>query len=91
MYFSMETHYFENNSFCGQGCFKKKTGEIYIGEFKNGLLNGEGTEINQHKEKFVGMYINGKKNGNGILYDKNGNIIKSGVWESNEFVSDFKN
>ena len=45
----------------------------------------------QHKEKFVGVFINGKKNGNGILYDKNGNIIKSGVWESNEFVSDFKN
>ena len=83
--------YFENNSFCGQGCFKKKTGEIYIGKFKNGLLNGEGTEINQDKEKFIGMFINGKKNGNGILYDKNGNIIKSGVWESNEFVSDFKN
>ena len=50
-------------------------------------MNGEGTEINQHKEKFIGVYINGKKNGNGILY----NIIKSGVWESNEFVSDFKN
>lgn len=83
--------YFENNSFCGQGCFKKKTGEIYIGEFKNGLLNGEGTEINQDKEKFVGIFINGKKSGNGILYDKNGNIIKSGVWESNEFVSDFTN
>ena len=83
--------YFENNSFCGQGCFKKKTGEIYIGEFKNGLLNGEGTEINQDKEKFVGVFINGKKNGNGILYDKNGNIIQSGIWESNEFISDFKN
>jgi len=83
--------YFKNNSFCGQGCFKKKTGEIYIGEFKNGLLNGEGTEINQDKEKFVGMFINGKKSGKGILYDKNGNIIKSGVWDSNEFVSDFKN
>ena len=54
-------------------------------------MNGEGTEINQDKEKFIGMFINGKKNGNGILYDKNGNIIKSGVWESNEFVSDFKN
>ena len=42
-------------------------------------MNGERTEINQHKEKFVGMYINGKKNGNGILYDKNGNNIKSGI------------
>ena len=77
---------FENNIFCGQGCFKKKKGDIYIGEFKNGVLNGEGTIINKEKEKFIGTFKDGKKHGKGVLYDSNGNIIKSGIWESNKFL-----
>ena len=77
---------FENNNFCGQGCFKKKKGDIYIGEFKNGVLNGEGTIVSKDKEKFIGTFKDGKKHGKGVLYDRNGNIIKSGIWESNKFL-----
>ena len=77
---------FENNNFSGQGCFKKKKGDIYIGEFKNGVLNGEGMIISKDKEKFIGTFKDGKKHGKGVLYDKNGKIIKSGIWESNKYL-----
>ena len=80
--------YFRDNNFCGQGCFRKKKGDIYIGEFKNGELDGEGTFINKDKEKYIGKFIEGKKDGNGVLYDKNGIIIKSGIWRSDQFISE---
>ena len=79
---------FQDNNFCGQGCLRKKTGDIYIGEFKDGDLNGEGTSINKDKEKYIGNFVAGKKEGKGVLYDKNGNIIKTGIWKSDEFVSE---
>ena len=34
------------------------------------------------------MFKNGKKHGKGTIYDKDGNIIKSGTWEDNELVSE---
>ena len=79
---------FENNNFCGQGCFKKKKGEIYFGEFKNGVLDGEGIIIIKDKEKFIGTFKNGKKHGKGAIYNKNGNLIKSGIWQFDEFISE---
>ena len=44
-----------------------------------------------NEEKFIGMFKNGKKHGKGIIYDKDGNIIKSGIWEENEFISEESN
>ena len=64
-----------------------KNGDIYTGIFINGMISGKGTMINRKGEKYVGYFKNGKKDGEGNLYDKKGNIISSGVWAQDKFIS----
>ena len=57
-----------------------------MGEFKVGMINGYGTHINPQGEKFAGRFLAGKKNGSGKLYDKEGKLIKNGIWKNDEFM-----
>ena len=70
---------------------KRKNYALYvskncIGIFKNGLINGKGTYINNNGEKYKGNFQGNKKNGYGKLYDKNGTLIKEGIWENEIFI-----
>ena len=64
-----------------------KSRDIYIGMFTNGLMNGKGTLIYKNKERYVGNFKDSKKDGEGYLFDSEGNIKKSGIWEKDKFVS----
>ena len=46
-----------------------------------------GTLIYKNKERYVGNFKDSKKNGEGYLFDSEGNIKKSGIWEKDKFVS----
>lgn len=81
---------FKNNSLVGKGIVTYKGGNRYIGEY-NGGLNGEGIFYylaeNQYKGMiFVGRYKNNMQAGNGIYFDRSGNVVESGLYESNKLV-----
>ena len=76
---------FKDNNFT-KGTLTKNNGDIYMGEFKVGMINGYGTHINPQGEKFAGRFLAGKKNGSGKLYDKEGKLIKNGIWKNDEFM-----
>jgi hypothetical protein len=69
----------------GQGTYTFPNGEKYVGEFKDGLSSGQGTFTWADGTKDVGEFRNDKLNGFAIRYDKNGNILKEGIWKDDEF------
>jgi len=79
---------FKDNIILGKGILTMQNGDMYIGTFLNGMLNGKGTFINNMGEKFIGVFERGKKNGEGKLFDKNGKLIKEGIWKNDVFIND---
>ena len=75
-----------NLKIIGQGNFKTKNGDVYLGIFKNGLINGKGILKYQNGEKYVGFFLNGKKNGIGKIYDINGKVYKCGYWKKDKYI-----
>ena len=57
----------------------------YAGEFKDGKMHGQGTYTWANGTKDVGEFRNDMLNGFAIRYDKNGNILKEGIWKDDEF------
>jgi hypothetical protein len=57
----------------GRGTLTKANGDIYIGEFENGLFNGEGEYRWAGSQlKYKGQYRNGQMHGCGVLHNHNG-------------------
>ena len=69
----------------GYGTSTYVSGNKYVGEYKNGKRNGQGTFTFANGAKDVGEFRNGKLNGFAIRFDKNGNILKEGIWKDDEF------
>jgi hypothetical protein len=63
-----------------------KNGDVYNGNFKNGLINGKGTLKTEKGDKYTGYFLNGKKHGMGKLVDKDGNEVANGYWNMDIFV-----
>ena len=63
------------------GIFKWKTGDKYLGEWKNGNRNGEGVFTWKTGDKYEGEYKDGKRHGQGILTYSNGSIYL-GKWKN---------
>jgi hypothetical protein len=62
---------------------KFSNGDIYDGDYKNNKRQGQGTYFFWvDGSKYIGAWENDMKNGQGILYDKNGKILKSGMWQN---------
>ena len=70
---------------------QKKNGDIYIGDFKNGLINGKGKYINSLGEQYIGGFLWGKKHGIGKFYNKDGKLIQFGNWKNDKFFGTIKN
>ena len=66
------------------GTYNFSSGNIYVGEWKNGELHGIGT-LTEYGGKYVGEFKNNSKNGFGTFFYTNGNI-QEGVWENNFLV-----
>ena len=81
---------FKNNKRNGQGIYvfgakSKWAGDKYVGEYKNSLKHGQGTYTFANGAKDEGEFKNDKLNGYAIRYDKNGNILKEGIWKDDKF------
>jgi hypothetical protein len=74
----------------GQGTLTWPDGGQYVGEFKDGKENGQGTFTFPSGRKFQGEFRNGETNRQGTLFDADGSIVASGIWENNELVSSTK-
>ena len=81
---------FKDNIILGKGILNMQNGDMYIGTFLNGMIHGKGTFINNIGEKFIGVFERGKKNGEGKLFDKNGKLVKEGIWKNDAFINDSK-
>ena len=74
----------------GQGTHSWPGGKTYVGswragDYQEGTINGQGTYTYLDGIKDVGEFRNGKLNGFAIRFDKNGNVLKEGIWKDDEF------
>ena len=81
---------FNNNFLAYKGIINYKNGDRYVGEYQGGL-DGEGIIYylaeNEYKGRvFVGRFKKNVEAGNGIYFDRNGNVVESGLYESNKLV-----
>lgn len=58
---------------------------MYVGEYRNNLINGQGTRTWLDGSTYVGEQMNGKKNGQGVFTNSDGEI-QSGLWNKNTFL-----
>ena len=77
----------------GLGVLRLKNNGVYVGYFSHNKFNGKGMQIapkNKYIENcgegfiYVGRWLNGGKNGNGRLYNKSGQLIYDGRFESDK-------
>jgi len=78
----------DNLTKVGSGKFIYDDGSIYIGEWINRKRHGQGTMTFSDGTKYVGAWLNDYKEGQGTLYDKNGNVLKQGLWTMQGFNDD---
>lgn len=71
----------------GRGTYTWSSGARYEGSFKKGMRHGKGSLILANGDKWSGKWKNNMKNGKGKVFDKDGNVIKKGVWENDKLVS----
>ena len=81
---------FNNSTLVSKGVIHYKNGDKYVGEY-DGRSNGEGIVYylaeNQYKGMiFVGHFKNNAQTGNGIYFDRNGNVVETGLYENNKLV-----
>lgn len=75
------------NKKSGYGKSVLPLGETYIGSFEFDERTGLGTLIYQTREKYIGEFKKGRREGKGTLYDAVGNIMYSGLWSDDAYVS----
>ncbi|NUM33719.1 MAG: hypothetical protein HUU50_04215 [Candidatus Brocadiae bacterium] len=76
----------KDGKFNGQGTLMSPDGLKYVGEWREGAKNGYGTLTWPNGSKYVGEFKDNKFNGDGILYDKNVQIIKNGIWKDDKYI-----
>lgn len=59
-------------------------GDVYIGEWKNGVAHGNGEYISSNGDHYFGAYKNGQRNGQGVYKFPGGNVY-IGFFENNVF------
>jgi hypothetical protein len=73
-YFSNGNEYtgtFVDDNLEGEGSFKLRDGDVYVGNFKKGLFEGKGT-LTQNGNTYVGDFKEGKYHGHGVINYVNG-------------------
>jgi hypothetical protein len=71
----------------GEGTKTYKSGNVYVGEFKDGKKNGKGTLKYHSGSVYVGEFKDGKKNGQGKLTKSDGSVYE-GEFKDNKFVGE---
>ncbi len=70
-----------------QGIHVSENGEIYDGEFRDGVRHGSGTLTFEDGKKWVGYFRNGKLNGAASKYSAQGTVEKEGIFKDNEYFA----
>jgi len=68
----------------GQGVRRWNNGDVYDGEFKDGLASGEGMFVHSNGDKYTGAFDNDAYNGIGTFKNEEDRIERSGNWVNNE-------
>ena len=81
---------FKNNAPVGKVIITYKVGNRYAGDYNRGR-NGEGIfyYLGEGEKKgaiIVSQYKDNLQRGNGIYFDRNGNVVESGLYEGNKLV-----
>jgi len=74
----------EKNERHGRGIYSTKNGDLYIGDYKNGLRHGKGLYTMKDGTRYEGMFQNGRPNGEGTYVFENGDIY-AGQFKDDEF------
>jgi len=62
-----------------------KNGDIYKGQFKNGIRSGYGNFKWSSGESYIGEYLDGERHGEGTYYSVDGSS-QEGTWEKGKFI-----
>ncbi len=65
----------------GEGVWRRANGEKYRGGFKAGIKHGRAQEVAADGSRFEGHYKDGVRDGAFTEYDKNGNVVRKGVYK----------
>ena len=83
-YKPIENGYFDqNNNRQGKFLYEYKSGNVYIGEYKDSKKHGQGTFTWENGTRYIGEFKNGNIHGQGTKTYTNG-IIEKGIWENNK-------
>jgi len=74
----------------GRGTYTWADGTRYEGSFKSNQRHGKGTMYNLDGTKYGGKWKYDQKNGKGTVFSSEGDVVRKGVWEANEFLGDKK-
>lgn len=73
----------------GRGTYSARSGEKYVGEFRDGKAHGRGTYVWADGGKHIGEFKDGRFEGQGIRTLVDGRRLE-GIWENNNFVREAK-
>lgn len=77
---------FSHNKRSGFGKAINKNGDGYEGQWKNDRFNGKGTYTWKNGDRFEGYFKDAQRNGKGKLYNKQGELLKEGIWKDDELM-----
>ena len=77
---------FRDNYRSGFGIYTYFSGDKYEGEYKKNKKHGQGTYTFLNGVKDTGQYKFGSLNGFATRYDKDGNVLKEGIWKNDKFL-----
>jgi hypothetical protein len=72
----------------GRGVLKYKNGNEYNGEWRNGKANGRGVLLFQDGTKYVGEWKDSVAHGNGTMFDHQGNLLFTALWNNGKVVEE---
>jgi antitoxin component YwqK of YwqJK toxin-antitoxin module len=78
----------DNNKYNGYGTLYSSNGiKKYEGEWVDGRRNGQGnTYYESEIIQYMGTWINDDRNGEGTIFDSEGTMIVTGMFENNELI-----
>jgi hypothetical protein len=79
---------FKDDKRHGYGVIVYPDGQKYNGEFKYDRRDGPGVYTSPNGNKWTGVFKDDLPNGRGELTDKDGKVLKAGVWEKGVYIED---